>query len=124
MSRHPDAQTILQARAELAAADPAVARMNAVVEPFEWRALPAGFATLLRMIMSQQVSTASADAIWRRLEAGLGEVTPASVLAMTMNSSAASGCRGRRRATPTPSRRRISISTPCRSSPKRRSSSA
>ncbi|MGD9508356.1 MAG: DNA-3-methyladenine glycosylase [Geminicoccaceae bacterium] len=36
-----------------------------------------GFATLLRIILAQQVSTASAAAIWRKLEAALGgEVGP------------------------------------------------
>jgi len=32
------------------------------------------------MIVEQQVSVASAAAIWRRVEAGLGEVTPAAVM--------------------------------------------
>ena len=42
-----------------------------------------GFATLLRIILAQQVSTASAAAIWRKLEARLGgEVTPAAFLAL------------------------------------------
>ena len=33
-----------------------------------------GFATLLRIILAQQVSTASAAAIWRKLEVTLGRV--------------------------------------------------
>lgn len=41
----------------------------------------AGFPALLRIIVDQQVSTHSGAAIWRRLEDGIGEVTPASVLA-------------------------------------------
>ena len=42
-----------------------------------------GFATLLRIILAQQVSTASAAAIWRKLEAALqGKVTPARLLAL------------------------------------------
>jgi DNA-3-methyladenine glycosylase II len=42
-----------------------------------------GFATLLRIILAQQVSTASANAIWRKLEAALaGEITPAGLLAL------------------------------------------
>ena len=45
------------------------------------RRRPAGFDTLARILMGQQLSVASASAIWGRLEAGLGEVTPEAVLA-------------------------------------------
>jgi DNA-3-methyladenine glycosylase II len=42
-----------------------------------------GFATLLRIILAQQVSTASAAALWRKLEAALaGEATPQRFLAL------------------------------------------
>jgi DNA-3-methyladenine glycosylase II len=78
----PSADKILGARHALSAADAALATAHAAVPPFAWRAQPAGFAGLSRMILSQQVSTASANAIWRRFEAGLGEVTPAAVLAL------------------------------------------
>jgi DNA-3-methyladenine glycosylase II len=44
------------------------------------RRRPEGFASLLQIIVEQQVSTASAAAIWRRLAQGLGEVTPGRVL--------------------------------------------
>ena len=40
-----------------------------------------GFATLIRIIIDQQVSVQSGAAIWRKLEGGLGVVTPESVLA-------------------------------------------
>lgn len=39
-----------------------------------------GYETLLRTIVGQQVSVASAAAIWRKLEAALGEGAPAEVL--------------------------------------------
>ena len=78
---HPTPDEIAEARAELAARDPIMALVDAAVPPLAWRSRPAGFATLVRMVMEQQVSTASADAIWRRLEVGLGAVTPAAVLA-------------------------------------------
>ena len=79
---HPTPEIIAQARAELAARDPVLARIDAGIAPFAWRSHPAGFATLVQMVMGQQVSTASADAIWRKLEAGVGgEVTPAAILA-------------------------------------------
>ena len=77
----PDAQTILAARARLAAGDPAIARADAAVPPFAWRLRPGGFGGLVQMIIEQQVSVASANAILTRFRAGLGEVSPASVLA-------------------------------------------
>ena len=78
---HPTPADIAQARRELASRDPAMARIDAVVEPFVWRTHPGGFATLARMIVDQQVSLASAAAVWSKLETGLGAVTPERVLA-------------------------------------------
>ncbi len=45
------------------------------------RSRPGGFATLLAIIVQQQVSLASGRAIWSRLAAGLGEVTAEAALA-------------------------------------------
>lgn len=42
-----------------------------------------GFATLVRIIIDQQVSVQSGAAVWRRLEAGVGRVTAKSILAAT-----------------------------------------
>ena len=58
-----------------------LARIDPLVAPFAWRTRAGGFSGLMRLIVEQQVSTASAAAIWARLEAGLGEVTPAAILA-------------------------------------------
>ena len=41
-----------------------------------------GFATILRIIVDQQISVAAGAAIWKRLEDRLGEVTAARVLAV------------------------------------------
>jgi len=78
----PTAEQIRHARAHLAAIDPALAVIEAVTPEFPWRAAVPGFAGLLRLIVYQQVSLASAAAIWSRVEAGLGEVSPAKVLAL------------------------------------------
>ena len=67
----PSADNILSARQALAAMDAALARADAAVAPFAWRAQTRGYAGLCRMIISQQVSTASANAIWGRFETGL-----------------------------------------------------
>jgi DNA-3-methyladenine glycosylase II len=78
----PDAAAIAAARAHLAARDSGLARLDAVTPAFEWRRRPGGFAGLVKMVVEQQVSTASAAAIWARVESGLGEVVPAAVLAL------------------------------------------
>jgi len=39
-----------------------------------------GFPALLRTIVDQQVSTQSGAAIWRRLEEGVGDITPVAIL--------------------------------------------
>jgi DNA-3-methyladenine glycosylase II len=77
----PSAEIIAAARARLAQADPALARLHRVTPVFEWRLRPGGFFGLARLIIAQQVSLASAEAIWSRLEAGLGEVAASHVLA-------------------------------------------
>lgn len=67
----------------LAAGDPDLRRALARVGYPASRQRDPGFATLLRIILAQQVSTASAAAIWRKLEAALqGKVTPARLLAL------------------------------------------
>jgi len=78
---HPDADLIARGRAELARIDPAFARLDAELPAFAWRSRPSGAGALMRKIVEQQVSTASAAAIWGRMEAGLcGDVTSEAVL--------------------------------------------
>lgn len=81
MRTAPDAAVLSAAREALAAADPALARAHAAAPPFEWRLRPGGFPGLVKMIVEQQVSVAAAASIWRKVEAGLGEITPDRVLA-------------------------------------------
>ena len=73
-------ESLLVAVAELAQRD---ADLAAVVARFGppplWGRRP-GFATLVWMILEQQVSLASARAAYERLGAAVGEITPASVL--------------------------------------------
>jgi DNA-3-methyladenine glycosylase II len=76
-----DAESLQQARAWLAARDPALAHMDECTPAFAWRTSLGGFAGLVRVITGQQVSIAAAAAIWARLEAGLGAVTPEAVAA-------------------------------------------
>ncbi|HJV42813.1 DNA-3-methyladenine glycosylase [Caulobacter sp.] len=76
----PTAQALLEARKQLAAVDPALAAIEAVTPAFAWRVGLGGFPGLLKMVVQQQVSLASAAAIWARVEAGLPDMTPEAVL--------------------------------------------
>ena len=73
---------MLRATGELAAADP---QLGASVErygaPPLW-ARDASYATLVHLILEQQVSLASAQAAFDRLVIALGEVTPAALLGL------------------------------------------
>ncbi len=66
----------------LAALDPHLAEAAAVVGLLPVRRRPPGFATLLGIILEQQVSTAAARAMWVRLETRLGAVAPEPFLAL------------------------------------------
>ena len=78
----PTDDEIAAARSALASADPLMAKADAMVPPIAWRVRERGFGGLVRQIVGQQVSVASADAIRRRMIEGLGgTLTPAGVLA-------------------------------------------
>lgn len=96
MSVVPTPAEIAAAREALAARDPALARAHAQTPPFEWRSRVGGFEGLFRMIVEQQVSVAAAAAIWGRVEAGLGEVTPRAVLARSTDELRAFGLSGQK----------------------------
>jgi DNA-3-methyladenine glycosylase II len=56
-----------------------------------WRTRPGGYAGLARIIAFQQVSTAAAATIWGRVEARVGRVTPAAMLAIEIDELRAAG---------------------------------
>jgi len=60
---------VAEGAAWLAAAEPRFAHALVLTGPLPLRRRPEGFAALLSAIVSQQVSVASANAIWARLEA-------------------------------------------------------
>lgn len=68
-------------RVELVRRDPALARAHAAAPPLAWRTCPRGYEGLLWMIVGQQVSVASAAAVWARFKARLPDATPEAVLA-------------------------------------------
>ncbi len=67
----------------LAKVDPVLAAALAAVGLPPLRSREPGFASLARIIVGQQVSTASAVALWAKLTAGLDPFTPDTVLART-----------------------------------------
>lgn len=69
---------VAEGAAWLAASDPRMARILALTGPLPLRRVPEGYAALLDAIVGQQVSTASANAIWARLHAA-GLTDPAIV---------------------------------------------
>ncbi|HEU0045890.1 DNA-3-methyladenine glycosylase 2 family protein [Sphingomonas sp.] len=76
----------------LAAVEPAFAAGIARVGYPGPRLRERGFATLLRTIVGQQVSVASADAVWRKLDAAVGDATsPQRVAAATDEQLRAAG---------------------------------
>ena len=76
----PRAALIADDAAALAAADPTLAGAAAVASGFPVEVRSEGLATLLHLILEQQVSIAAADVMFRRLQEFLGEITPEGVL--------------------------------------------
>jgi DNA-3-methyladenine glycosylase II len=77
----PDAaRAALNALREL---DPDLAGIELAAGPLPWRTRPAGFTGLLQAIVGQQISNQAAAAIWGRLRAVPGAVTPAGLLELS-----------------------------------------
>jgi DNA-3-methyladenine glycosylase II len=82
---------LLRALDHLAAADDDLARAVRLVGVPPPRRRPPGFASLLWIIVGQQLSTASAGAIWRRLGEAVEPVTPQSFLELSDRDLQAAG---------------------------------
>ncbi|SOE16629.1 DNA-3-methyladenine glycosylase II [Hoeflea halophila] len=83
MRRIDSLHDIADGLGELAQADLRLARAIELSGPVPLRRKPPGFAALAEIILSQMVSKASANALWRKLELAAGEITPAAVLALS-----------------------------------------
>ncbi len=70
------------ALSELAKLDPQLAAIPKAAGPLPWRRREAGFAGLLRSLCGQMISNQAATAIWGRLAALPGALTPAGLLAL------------------------------------------
>ena len=75
-------ESLAQAAATLAAADPDLGRIYAELGPPPLWARPPGFPTLVWIILEQQVSLASARAAFNKLQGALGQVTPEAFLSL------------------------------------------
>lgn len=71
---------IAEGLAALIAVDARLAAVLAVAEEVPLRRNPPGFPGMARVIVGQQISIHAAAAIWNRLVAELGEVTPARLI--------------------------------------------
>jgi DNA-3-methyladenine glycosylase II len=78
----PPPTDLKRALRALARADADLARAIKLAGPLPERSRPPGFQTLLRSICFQQLSIASAGAIWARLEARVAPLTPEALLAV------------------------------------------
>ncbi len=86
------ADQIKQGLDYVAAIEPALARSIALHGHPEPRIRPRGYATLLRTIVGQQVSVASAASVWNKLEAEIGpDVPPRELLARDFDTLRACG---------------------------------
>lgn len=79
----------------LAAREPRFGEALALTGPLPLRRREGGFPALLKTICSQQLSVASADAVWGRLEAA-GATVPANLMAMDETALRACGLSGQK----------------------------
>jgi DNA-3-methyladenine glycosylase II len=79
------------ALARLTACEGRFARILPEAGPLPWRSRPPGFPGLLRAVTGQMISDAAADAIWSRLSALPGALTPAGLLALPDSALAGAG---------------------------------
>ena len=87
-----NAERIAEALAGLSAADARFAEALARFGPPEPRIRSRGYETLLRAIVSQQVSTAAAASIWRKLETQVGDLhLPERLIAVSPDELRAAG---------------------------------
>ena len=90
----PTPAKIRKACETLVGLDPALARAFEAIGVPVWRASEPTYALLAKTVVYQLVSTRAADAIWGRVAAFLGEVTPERVLTCDQDQLRACGLSG------------------------------
>lgn len=91
MRRIDSVQDVEAGLAALAEADPRLAKAIGVAGPVPLRRQPPGFAALAGIILSQMVSKASARALWTKLEAAAGDISPEAILRLSPEAHRAAG---------------------------------
>jgi len=91
MRRIDSADDIAEGLRALARCDARLAHAISVAGPVPLRRRPPGFAALAEIILSQMVSKASANALWRKLELAAGEISPAALLDLTADTMRSAG---------------------------------
>ncbi|MFN9719243.1 MAG: DNA-3-methyladenine glycosylase family protein [Planctomycetota bacterium] len=94
-----DAATIKQAVKHLRKSDVTMGQVIRAVGPFALKTRPGGYAVVVRSILSQQISTAAAETIRKRLESLLpkGHLVPASLAKLTDDQLQSVGISGQKR---------------------------
>jgi DNA-3-methyladenine glycosylase II len=88
-------EDIADGLAHLARADPRLRpAIAATAGSVPVRRREAGFAGLVHIIVSQQLSAASAEAIWRRVEAAMPELSPATIIGISDQTLRSAGLSG------------------------------
>lgn len=82
LTSSPSASAPPSERDILFAIEPRFAGIEERAGPLPWRTRPRGFPGILRTICGQQISNQAAGAIWRRLSAIPGALTPEGLLAL------------------------------------------
>lgn len=91
MMTQPDQTQLQQACAALSAHDPVFEAALEVTGIPVWRYNAPDYRVIARMIAFQQITTKAAATIWNRVEAALGDITPATMLAASDDTLRACG---------------------------------
>lgn len=68
---------------ELIGNDAVFSRLSIDIDDFKWGYIGPGFPGLVRIVMGQQVSTAAADSMWRKITEYLPCITPNAVMTLS-----------------------------------------
>lgn len=71
--------------------DPVFSKLGVVPETLAWSYTPGGYPSFIRIVVGQQVSTSAARSMWQKFEAGVPEIHPEKVLALSEDEMRAFG---------------------------------
>ncbi len=71
--------------------DPVFSTLGVAPESLAWSYTPGGYASMVRIVLGQQVSTSAARSIWAKMQAGMTDVSPSAMLALSEDQMRAFG---------------------------------